>query len=227
MGLLLFPQWRFLRIIGRIAFPLYAYCIAEGFRYTRNRAKYFLRIFLLGLLCQIVYTIADRTLYLGILIVFSMSLIIMYFADCAKTASRGEVSDLNRRICKFMGKDKPLNNDADKTISAAVCAASVIGVLFLCMKVQVDYGFFGVMLPVFTFLFDDRPRKLVMFTAALLALCIDMTGSSFFIQFWSLLTVPILAAYNGQPGKYRMKYFFYIFYPVHLIILYGIQMLLS
>ena len=44
-GLILFPQYRIFRIIGRLAFPIYAYCIAEGFRYTRNRKKYFLRVF--------------------------------------------------------------------------------------------------------------------------------------------------------------------------------------
>ncbi|MBQ7313175.1 MAG: hypothetical protein IJW81_06290, partial [Clostridia bacterium] len=71
-GLLLFPQWEIMRIIGRLAFPIYAFCIAEGFRYTKNRKLYFLRVFILGLMCQIVYTVVDRQLYLGILISFSI-----------------------------------------------------------------------------------------------------------------------------------------------------------
>ena len=50
MGLMLFPHMDIFRIIGRLAFPIYAYCIAEGFRYTRNRLKYFLQIFILGVL---------------------------------------------------------------------------------------------------------------------------------------------------------------------------------
>ena len=53
VGLQLFPQWTFLRIIGRLALPIYAYMIAEGCRYTRDRRKYLLRMVSLAALCQI------------------------------------------------------------------------------------------------------------------------------------------------------------------------------
>jgi hypothetical protein len=92
------------------------------------------------------------------------------------------------------------------------------------MTVDVDYGFFGILLPVFTSFFEDRPRRLVMFTATLLALSIDLTAGGFIYQFWCLLAVPLLAVYNGKPGKYRMKYFFYIFYPAHLVFLYALDL---
>ena len=107
----------------------------------------------------------------------------------------------------------------------ALLAASVLASLLLCMTVDVDYGFFGILLPVFTSFFEDRPRRLVMFTATLLALSIDLTAGGFIYQFWCLLAVPLLAVYNGKPGKYRMKYFFYIFYPAHLVFLYALDML--
>ena len=55
VGLQLLPQVGFLRILGRLAMPLYAYMIAEGCRYTRSRKRYFLSIALMGLLCQLVY----------------------------------------------------------------------------------------------------------------------------------------------------------------------------
>lgn len=225
-GLMLFDNMPIMRVIGRLAFPIYAYCIAEGFRYTRNRLRYFLQVFLLGLVCQIVYTIADRTLYLGILIVFSISIIIMYFADCAKTASRGSVSSLNKVLTKLLGRSAPFSADTDRTISYAFTAAAILGALLLSSFVSVDYGFFGIMLPVFTSLFEDKPRRLVMFSASLMALCIVMT-ETFPIQYWSLGAIPIIALYNGKPGKYRLKYFFYIFYPAHLAVLYGLQMLLK
>ena len=221
-GLMLFDNMQLMRVIGRLAFPIYAYCIAEGFRYTRNRLRYFMQIFILGLVCQIVYTIADRTLYLGILIVFSISIIIMYFADCAKDASRGKVSSLNRFLTKLLKRNAPLPPETDRTISAAFTAVSIVGTLLLSSKISIDYGFFGVMLPVFTSLFDDKPRRLVMFSASLMALCIVMT-ETFPTQYWSLATIPIIALYNGKPGKYRLKYFFYIFYPAHLAVLYALQ----
>lgn len=221
-GLILFPQYRVFRIIGRIAFPLYAYCIAEGFRYTKNRLNYFLRIFVLGALCQIVYTIVDRQLYIGILLTFSMSIVVMACLECVRSASNGEKSAVANVIEKISGKT--ISNSSDRIVSLVCTAVVILAVFSLCMSVNVDYGFFGVMLPVFTNLFPDKTRRFVMFSASLLALCIDMTSSSS-IQYWSLLTIPLIAAYNGKPGKYRLKYFFYIFYPLHLVILYGISMI--
>lgn len=224
-GLLLFPEWEFMRIIGRLAFPLYAYCIAEGFRYTKNRKLYFLRIFLLGLVCQIVYTVVDRQLYLGILIVFSLSILLMACADSFKKAVQGEVSPLNRSVTKLLKREECLSKKSDKILSGGVLAVFTAAVFVLCLVIDVDYGFFGIMLPVFTSVFEDRPRRLVMFTATLLALSIDLTSAGFITQFWCLLAVPLVAVYNGKPGKYRMKYFFYIFYPAHLILLYALDML--
>ena len=45
IGAMLFPQAVWLRVIGRLAFPLFSYCIAEGCRYTRNKARYFGSVF--------------------------------------------------------------------------------------------------------------------------------------------------------------------------------------
>ncbi|MBO5842624.1 MAG: hypothetical protein J6R46_06470, partial [Clostridia bacterium] len=46
-------------------------------------------------------------------------------------------------------------------------------------------------------------------------------------RIWSLLALAPLTLYNGEPGKHKLKYFFYIFYPAHLVLLYGIDMLLA
>ena len=52
IGFLLYPHLHILRIIGRVAFPIFAYMIAEGCRYTSNRLRYFITIFLLGAAMQ-------------------------------------------------------------------------------------------------------------------------------------------------------------------------------
>ena len=221
-GLLLFPGKEIFRAVGRLAFPLYAFCIAEGFRYTRSRLNYFLRVFVLGVLCQIVYTIADGELYLGILITFSLSLVIMTLVDALKASLRGEESSVSRLLGRISGK--ALSPAADRALCTALACASILGAFLLTTRVTVDYGFFGIMLPVCTSLFEERGQRLVMFSACLLALCIELTWD-FPVQYWSLLAVPLAAAYNGRPGRIRMKYFFYIFYPAHLAILYGISLL--
>ena len=57
-GKMFFPQYRIMRIIGRLAFPLFAYCIAVGCVYSRNRLKYLGRILLVGLISQPFYAVA-------------------------------------------------------------------------------------------------------------------------------------------------------------------------
>ncbi len=59
VGLILFPQFAIFRILGRISFPLFAFMIAEGCRYTKNKLKHFLMIFGLGILCQLAYVATD------------------------------------------------------------------------------------------------------------------------------------------------------------------------
>lgn len=218
-GLMLFNDNPTMRIIGRLAFPIFALFIAEGFRYTSNRGKYFLRVFVLGVICQIVYMIADGSVYIGILLVFSLSIALMYLLDCLKSAIKGNRSDLASRF--FRKAEIP--RIVDITLCAVAFAVSVGGCYLLCENVAVDYEFWGIMLPVAMSLFRGKWLRLGAFTAVLDILC---ATASFHWQPYSLLTIPLLALYNGKPGKYRMKYFFYIFYPAHLAILYLIDMLI-
>lgn len=217
-GLMLFNDNPTMRMIGRLAFPIFAFFIAEGFRYTRDRGKYFMRVFALGLICQIVYTIADGSIYIGILLVFSLSIMLMYLLDCLKTAVKGSKSDL---CAKLFGK-REISRKLDIALCAALFAVAVGGCYLLCENVAVDYGFWGIMLPVAMSLFSNNWARLGAFTAVLGILCATAT---FHWQPYSLLTLPLLALYNSKPGKYRMKYFFYVFYPAHLAILYLIDML--
>jgi hypothetical protein len=59
-GVLLYPSLRILRTIGRIAFPIYAYALVQGFIHTRNRKKYAFRLFCFALIAEIPYTFLNN-----------------------------------------------------------------------------------------------------------------------------------------------------------------------
>ena len=202
IGVLLFPRVLLLRILGRLAMPIFAFMIAEGCKYTRNKKKYFGTIFALALFCQIVYFIADGSLYLSILFTFSLSILTIYAMQNLK-AKNDTLSCL-----LFLG---------------TVCAVFVLNLVF-----TIDYGFWGCMLPVFAAIpqgtkYDRHPIPIGMLGVGLVFMSIAIGD----IQGWSLLAIPLLLCYNGKRGKGNLKYFFYIFYPLHLALLQGIAWLIG
>lgn len=198
IGAYLLPHVLLLRIIGRLALPVYAYMIAEGCKHTRNRRKYLLQMAGMAALCQLVYFFAMESLYQCILVTFTLSILLIYACD---------------------------------TGSRPLIAVALLGVAFVTVALPqllhgtdfaVDYGLFGVLVPVLTYLGEDRRQKLVMCAVALMLLACWYGG----IQWLSLLALVPLGLYNGQRGKARLKGLFYWYYPLHLAAIYGIGLLI-
>lgn len=220
-GLMLFPGQGWMRIVGRIAYPLFAWCIAEGFRYTRNRMRYFLQIFLLGVGCQIVYTIAERDLYFGILLTFSFSIVLMALYRETKAAFLGEDTSFGAFLAK-----RAVSSGLRSTIAGAGLLLFTVLCAVVCMNIRVDYGFCGILVPVLAYL-PERPwmRKAAL-AVGLTVLSLVQWQMGDTRQIWCLLAMIPLVLYNGRPGRYRMKWFFYIFYPAHMAALYLLSMVL-
>jgi len=58
IGAIFFPKIIFLRIVGRISFPIFAYFVAEGWHYTHNKARYAILLFVFALLSFVPYLLA-------------------------------------------------------------------------------------------------------------------------------------------------------------------------
>ena len=89
IGVLLLPQYRVLRTIGRIAFPIFAYQISEGFRYTSDRTRYASRLLIFGLIAQIPYTWLsyDATFnpfHINVILYFLYALGVLWLLEKAK-----------------------------------------------------------------------------------------------------------------------------------------------
>ncbi len=226
-GLIFFPNIMIFRIIGRISFPIFAFMISEGARYTRDKLKYFLSVAILATICQVVFTVATGVVYMSILVAFSISIPLIYLLNYSKKIVLAQE-----------------NNGYKKILFPALFTLAVVFVFILTKLVEIDYGFFGIMAPVFASFFDFRgiddlpkvlkrldniPFRVIAFSLSILLLAIDMlpvVGGLGAYQFFSLLSIPILLLYSGKRGKHKMKYFFYLFYPLHLVTLEAIYILI-
>ncbi len=210
VGLLLMDNYKPMRLIGRLAFPIFAYMIAEGCRFTKNKRNYFLKIFILGILCQAVYYITEQSLYQGILMTFSVSILISYTVLWAE------------KIRNEKKKERGLCLAAWLLPAALIAAIAVLcgelPVLPIDLRITFDYGFWGILLPVWIVLGKNRKQKFFLALAGMILVALQQGG----IQWASMAALVPLAFYNGQKGKLGLKYLFYIYYPLHMAVIYGL-----
>ena len=239
LGVLIFPNEPWLRDIGRLSMPLFAFMIAEGCRYTKNKTKHFFLLFGLGAACQIVYIIFDpANMYLGILLTFSISTLIIYAMQFAKKCFFPKKQETSFDDEERSAPLHTPNSFALKAAALMLVFTLIVLAFTLCHFVTVDYGFLGIMMPVFASIFDfhrisapNRLKKMDCLPIKVLCMAIAeimliVTHVSLRFQLPALFAFLLLLLYNGEKGKANLKYFFYIFYPVHLGILTGISMLL-
>ncbi|MBQ2972139.1 MAG: hypothetical protein IJE16_06285 [Ruminococcus sp.] len=218
IGVILLPEVTALRYIGRLAFPLFAYFIAEGCRYTKNKLRRFLSVFVLGVICELGFVIFSKAYYGNILLTFSASILLIYLMDEVKKAF--------------------IKSKVTGVLMTILLVLFVVAVYFYCEYVGLDYGFFGVLTPALALLFDNidnfsiklynrvnrKSVSLFMFSLGLLFVSFFENVLSY--QLLCLLSLPLLMLYNGERGKYKFKYGFYLFYPLHLVVLEGIALVL-
>ena len=220
VGVLFFPGESIFRILGRIAYPIFAFMIAEGARYTRNKIRYLLTIGGLALICQLAYFIFANDLYMCILVTFTLSIITIYAVQYLKKAI-------------FSTESRSF-----KTLIPPIFLTifTIFTVYYLNQVLVIDYGFVGCMVPVIVSLFDFKDinlpekfkwldshyRKVGALAMALLWLAYSRNS----MQLYMLMAIPILLLYSEKRGSSKLKYFFYIFYPVHLVVLEGIYIVL-
>jgi hypothetical protein len=185
IGYVFYPELDWLRIIGRIAFPLFAYQIAQGLIHTSNIKKYMQRLLFFGFVSIPPYYLLFDNLMINMILTFFLTVLIVYLWE---------------------KKDKKM------------LATLFVAVLFF---VDIEFGIYGII-------------TVILFKANLNSLFIPLTiGKSiveeWYIQIFAILALPLI--YYGQiiDSKFEIKinkWFYYWFYPSHLLILYIIQQLI-
>ncbi len=189
IGYAFFPDAILLRIIGRIAFPIFAYQITLGYSYTRDIRKYYLRLFAFAMVSQIPYLLVFPT---GLNIFFN--LIAAVFAIDLYT---------KKRYPALIG--------------------FLIYIFLVENAVNFGYGIYGVLLSLIFYIFKGKRETIILlFTLITIIYCIYYNTT---IQFFAVLALPLI--YNTFKGKIILnKWWFYLFYPVHIIIICVISLIL-
>ncbi len=187
-----------MRLIGRIAFPIYCFLLVEGFQRTRNRWKYALRLFLFALASEIPFDLAlsgsavDFS-YQNVFFTLLLGLLAMIFSDAA--------------IKWCLRIQNPVwSRAAGWLLSGAVTAAMAL----VAYVLHTDYQAIGVACIMVLYWF--RGNKWGQAMAGAISFLWESTAPLAFIT---------ILCYNGKRGV-KLKYVFYLFYPLHLLVLYGI-----
>ena len=215
-GYAFFHHLSFLNYIGRIAFPIFAFQISQGFTYTKNLKNYCIRLLSFALISQIPFSLYIHkfltnsssslniffTLFLGLLAI----IVYNYF-------EKQDSKELNYKILGISYK-------------------YILGIMFVLFiayigeLIHVDYGFLGVIVIFSFYLF--RNSKLAT-TISYILICACKYGFSIlmygfhieyiYLMLATMLPIIFILLYNGKQG-YKIKYLLYLFYQLHLLALY-------
>lgn len=190
-----------LRGIGRLAFPLFCFFIVEGFHYTHDRRRYAVRLGIFAVISEVPFDLA-----------FNGGPFYIYDNNVMWTLLLGLLSIWT--LDTFFGKIRekfsgsPAMGLEILSIAAVTLAADLIEEFIL----NSDYGIGGVVAIIIMYLLGTH--KLIGFALAVIWLGFTCGHS----EWYALADLVPLYFYHGRQGR-KMKYFFYIFYPAHLLII--------
>ena len=202
------PVYQAGRIIGRTSFPVFCFLLVEGYFHTSSRPKYFLRLAAFAFLSEIPF---DRCFFpnrpdyaTNVFFTLAAGLLTIWVIDTVKTRlfpeglSPGESRPAGRAILLLL-----------------VSAGVTLAVSQFTVFINTDYDRPGVFAIVLFYILHEWRTAAA--TAAWLNLWFFKSAEQ-----WAFPSILLIRWYNGQKGKQANKYFFYLFYPMHLL---GIMLL--
>jgi len=240
IGFVFFPEYTILRIIGRIAMPLFAFSIARGFFYTRNKGKYFTLMILFAAISQVPFHFM-RLMGRGIEVSASD---IPYQAIAAfrLDAHYNILVTWLLAMLFLLGLERLLSKKCEWLM---VTAGLLIGPIAVSFYLSFDFGLYGVILPaIFYISFYGRSvtegssKKNISFrmfdyvncflfvALATYLLWMDRLPdqihglSDIPVQFYAVLAIPLIPLTIGFDHRVKLpRLFFYFSYPVHIVVL--------
>lgn len=211
VGAILLPEVPVLRCVGRLAFPIFAFFIAEGYAHTRDFGRYFRRLAILAVVSEMPFNLENGA-------VFDLTRQNVLFTFC--------LALLTLRGLEALGRERGFGRWAG--CGLVLAAGFAAGELL-----RTDYGGWGVVTVALLYLCRDGKYAKLWLLLAMAAvnglgmgsLTMPVFGGEMPIQIFAVAALPVIWLYNGQAGPKGLRRAFYVFYPAHLLVLEGIRTL--
>ncbi len=191
VGAVFFPNKIIFRIIGRLAFPIFAFQAGVGYSHTKDKKKHILTLLIFAIISQIPFTlmcnIHSASTTLNVLFTFLFAMLIIY---------------------------------SDENIKNLIIKVPLITILLLIAAfIKTDYGICGILLTVLFHHFANY--KILVFPILIFTMCLFcLANNASLIQLYAILSGIFILLFNGKKGL-SAKWLFYIFYPLHMLLLFG------
>lgn len=234
--------WYIFRMIGRLTFPIMIYFLADGFRYTRNLKKYILRMFIFSVISLFTFSFLETGSFLPIQLVpgriDNYAYSYYYIASIDKTlciSAFSVITNLLLALLTLTVWEKTKWKTPFKVLATAV---------MLLISLGGDWGYMPILLALtFYYLRDKKCAKwcVYLLISALYVFNIGFPSNRFALNEYinvsfklyrvGMVLVPVVIElfYNGLAGKKSAlgKWFFYIYYPAHQVVIGLISMFIG
>lgn len=194
-----------LRVLGRFSFPMFCFFLVEGFFHTHDMVKYLQNLLIFAVISEIPFDLALRGRlwdweHQNVFFTLALGFIAIWIAQA-----------LQEKCAMQPDKNGTLRYQM-------YILLFVLGLAGIAELIRADYGAVGV--AVIYVLYAFKPQKT---KGAVWAWVVLTLGNT--LEFFCFPFILAVKAYNGQRGK-QNKYFFYLFYPAHLLVLYMMRRVL-
>ena len=223
------PFYLPMRTVGRLAFPVFCFLVVEGLAHTRSATKYLARMAAFAIISEVPFDLAihpaEAAAGNGFFEFSGQNVFFTLFLGLAAITTAEKLGGL---ILSNLAK----NNSASRIAHAAFLKMLVVlpipAALIWCGDLlATDYNSFGVMLICAIYILRVEPpilRKPLAPAGILGMLALFFWGN---LEIYAGFSALPIALYNGKPGPRKLKLFFYVFYPAHLLALAIIRMCIT
>ena len=204
IGATLFPGVLWLRCVGRLAFPIFAFFLGEGFRFTHSRRQYLLRLVLFALLSELPFNQ-------------------MVYGRWIAPSGQNVLWTLALGLCAIACVQRA---PSEPGLNSLFWYSAAAGCCLLGQLLRTDYGAFGVLLCLLFYCTRGLPGRFWICGGIFLLMCyafqfVFLPGIPIPLEALARPAFPLLATYHGRRSHRQLpiRYAFYWFYPLHMLLL--------